>query len=55
MTIDFSPAVEETVERKAPYVSPEVFDYGDAGSLTKTTSNIGGPFDAGSYPNSYYS
>jgi hypothetical protein len=50
MTDDSNLTVEQRVERKSPYVAPEVLDYGDADSLTKTTnSGIGN--DSGSYPN----
>jgi hypothetical protein len=56
MSNDSNLAVEQPVEQKSSYVSPEVYDYGDAGSLTKT--NNGGSYttnDGGSYPNAYTS
>ena len=50
MTDDSNLTVEQRVERKSPYVAPEVIDYGDADSLTKTTN--GGPgSDGGTAPN----
>jgi hypothetical protein len=50
MANDLNLTVEQPVEQKSSYVSPEVFDYGDAAFLTKTVSN-GGMSDGGSYPN----
>ncbi len=53
MTEDSNLTVEQQVEGKSPYVAPEVIDYGDADSLTKTT-NSGTGSDGGTVPN-YYS
>jgi hypothetical protein len=50
MTDDSNLTVEQRVERKAPYVAPEVLDYGDADSLTKTTNSSTGN-DGGTSPN----
>jgi hypothetical protein len=49
MTEDSNLTVEQRVERKSPYVAPEIFDYGDADSLTKTT-NSGLGNDGGTPP-----
>jgi hypothetical protein len=48
MANELNLTVEQPVEQKSSYVSPEVFDYGDAASLTKTI-NTGGLSDGGSY------
>ena len=50
MTDDSHPTVEQRVEGKSPYVAPEVIDYGDADSLTKTTAS-GPNNDGGTSPN----
>ena len=55
MVNDLNLTVEQPVEQKPSYVSPEVFDYGDAASLTKTLSAAGGPFDGGSATSAYTS
>jgi hypothetical protein len=55
MANDLNLTVEQPVEQKSSYVSPEVFDYGDAASLTKTTTSGAFPSDGGGYPNSYTS
>jgi hypothetical protein len=50
MTDDSNLTVEQRVERQSAYVAPEVIDYGDADSLTKTNSS-GGNNDGGTSPN----
>jgi hypothetical protein len=54
MTDDSNPTVEQRVEGKSSYVAPEVIDYGDADSLTKTTNSSHGSDGGGTSPN-YYS
>jgi len=54
MTDDSNLTVEQRVERKSPYVAPEVIDYGEADSLTKTTNSSHGT-DGGSTSPNYYS
>lgn len=53
MTDDSNPTVEQPVAGKSSYVAPEVIDYGDADSLTKTNSS-GSGHDGGTIPN-YFS
>jgi hypothetical protein len=54
MANDLNLTVEQPVEQKSCYVSPEVFDYGDAASLTKTL-NTGPALDGSSTTSAYTS
>jgi len=53
MTSDKNLTAEAQVERAVSYVAPEVVDYGDAASLTKTL-NLSSGNDGGSTPPNVY-
>jgi hypothetical protein len=53
MISDKNPTAEAPIKRTASYVAPEVVDYGDAASLTKTL-NLSSGNDGGSTPPNVY-
>jgi len=53
MTSDKNLTAEAQVERAVSYVAPEVVDYGDAGSITKTINGSVNN-DGGSTPPNVY-
>jgi hypothetical protein len=55
MTSDQNPTAEAHVERTVSYVPPEVVDYGDAASITKTLALSSGNDGGGTPPNVYTS